>query len=83
MPGVTAQTCEAPSAGCKYGMFNYEKCACECIQPFCPDANGDCVLPLNNCGGNPWQNCIRGVNCPWWNNPTSAETCNTGSEVSC
>jgi hypothetical protein len=83
MPGVTAQTCEAPSTGCKYGMFNYEKCACECIQPFCPDANGDCVLPLNNCGGNPWQTCIRGVNCPWWNNPTSAETCNTGSEVSC
>ena len=48
---ASAQRCEPPSNGCTYGMFNYDKCLCECIKPFCPDANGDCVLPTDNCGG--------------------------------
>lgn len=82
---VSAQlklSCEAPSKGCTYGMWNFDKCLCECIQPFCPDANGDCVLPLDNCGGNPWRDCTRGVDCPWWNSLSTAETCNTGNTVS-
>eukprot|EP00985_Skeletonema_marinoi_P011478 scaffold5466_cov175-Skeletonema_marinoi.AAC.1 len=78
---TSAQQCEAPSAGCTYGMFNYEKCVCECIKPFCPDANGDCVVPLDNCGSNPWEDCTRGVNCPWWGSLSSGDMCNTGSKV--
>jgi len=62
-------------------MFNYEKCICECIKPYCPDANGDCVVPLDNCGGNPWEDCTRGVNCPWWGSLSSGDMCNTGSKV--
>mmetsp|Transcript_34058 Transcript_34058/g.69507 ORF Transcript_34058/g.69507 Transcript_34058/m.69507 type:complete len:687 (+) Transcript_34058:234-2294(+) len=78
---TSAQQCEAPSSGCTYGMFNYEKCICECIKPYCPDANGDCVVPLDNCGGNPWEDCTRGVNCPWWGSLSSGDMCNTGSRV--
>mmetsp|Transcript_17330 Transcript_17330/g.27165 ORF Transcript_17330/g.27165 Transcript_17330/m.27165 type:complete len:709 (+) Transcript_17330:76-2202(+) len=78
---ASAQQCEAPSQGCTYGMFNYEKCLCECIKPFCRDANGDCVVPLDNCGGNPWEDCVRGVNCPWWGSLSSGDVCNTGSQV--
>eukprot|EP00984_Skeletonema_dohrnii_P021298 scaffold10604_cov114-Skeletonema_dohrnii-CCMP3373.AAC.2 len=78
---ASAQQCEAPSTGCTYGMFNYEKCECECIQPFCPDSNGDCVVPLDNCGGNPWEGCTRGLDCPWWGSSSSADMCNTGSKV--
>lgn len=80
---ASAQQCEAPSQGCTYGMFNYEKCLCECIKPFCRDANGDCVVPLDNCGGNPWSGCTRGVNCPWWGSLSSGDVCNTGENVSC
>lgn len=78
---ASAQQCEAPSNGCTYGMFNFEKCICECIKPFCRDANGDCVVPLDNCGGNPWEDCVRGVNCPWWGSLSSGDICNTGSQV--
>mmetsp|Transcript_7231 Transcript_7231/g.11027 ORF Transcript_7231/g.11027 Transcript_7231/m.11027 type:complete len:687 (+) Transcript_7231:204-2264(+) len=78
---ASAQQCEAPSTGCTYGMFNYEKCECECIQPFCPDSNGDCVVPLDNCGGNPWEGCTRGLDCPWWGSLSSGDMCNTGSKV--
>jgi len=62
-------------------MFNYEKCVCECIKPYCPDANGDCVVPLDNCGGNPWEGCTRGVSCPWWGSLSSGDMCQTGSKV--
>jgi len=62
-------------------MFNYEKCLCDCIKPFCRDANGDCVVPLDNCGGNPWEDCVRGVNCPWWGSLSSGDMCNTGENV--
>eukprot|EP00986_Skeletonema_menzelii_P011769 scaffold6178_cov143-Skeletonema_menzelii.AAC.3 len=78
---ASAQRCEAPSNGCTYGMFNYDKCICECIKPFCPDANGDCVVPLDNCGGNPWEGCTRGVDCPWWGSLSNGDTCNTGSAI--
>ena len=64
-------------------MFNFDKCFCECIEPFCRDANGDCVVPLNNCGGNVWRDCTIGVDCPWWNSLSSAENCITGNTVSC
>ena len=81
---VSAQRpeCDVPSQGCRYGMYNFDTCECDCIQPFCKDANGDCTLPLDNCGGNPWKNCVRGENCPWWNSLSSAETCITGNTVS-
>ncbi len=79
---ASAQRCEAPSSGCTYGMWNYDKCICECIKPFCRDANGDCVVPLDNCGGNPWEGCERGVNCPWWGSLSNGDVCNTGSAVS-
>eukprot|EP00984_Skeletonema_dohrnii_P036555 scaffold37647_cov161-Skeletonema_dohrnii-CCMP3373.AAC.1 len=78
---ASAQQCEAPSSGCTFGMFNYEKCVCECIKPYCPDANGDCVVPLDNCGGNPWEGCTRGVSCPWWGSLSSGDMCQTGSKA--
>ena len=79
---ASAQRCEPPSNGCTYGMYNYDKCLCECIKPFCPDANGDCVLPTDNCGGNPWEGCTRGLDCPWWGSLSNDSVCNTGSTVS-
>ena len=79
----TASACDPPSSGCTYGMWNYDKCLCECIKPFCPDANGDCVVPISNCGGNPWVGCIRGLNCPWWGSLSNGDVCNTGENVSC
>eukprot|EP00986_Skeletonema_menzelii_P011771 scaffold6178_cov143-Skeletonema_menzelii.AAC.5 len=78
---ASAQRCEAPSNGCTYGMFNYDKCECECINPFCPDANGDCVVPTGNCGGNPWAGCTRGLDCPWWGSLSNGEVCNTGENA--
>mmetsp|Transcript_21680 Transcript_21680/g.38813 ORF Transcript_21680/g.38813 Transcript_21680/m.38813 type:complete len:106 (-) Transcript_21680:118-435(-) len=80
---VLAYICDIPPNACTNGMFSIEKCKCECIEPFCPDIYGDCTVPLNNCGGNPWQNCEKGVNCPWWENlGDQAGSCSTGSKVS-
>jgi len=79
--GSTNLICEIPTAGCTNGMFNQLKCECECIVPFCPDVNGDCTNPSNNCGGNPWEQCTRGVDCPWWVNPFKVESCTTGPSV--
>jgi hypothetical protein len=73
--------CDIPTAGCTNGMFNQDKCECECISPFCPDINGDCLNPSNSCGGNPWASCTRGEDCPWWVNPLKAESCTTGPRV--
>mmetsp|Transcript_5616 Transcript_5616/g.12239 ORF Transcript_5616/g.12239 Transcript_5616/m.12239 type:complete len:700 (+) Transcript_5616:209-2308(+) len=73
--------CEIPTAGCTNGMFNQAMCECECIEPFCHDGNGDCTNPSNNCGGNRWKSCTRGVNCPWWVNALKAESCTTGPDV--
>ena len=74
--------CDIPTSGCSNGMFNQAKCECECLSPFCHDMNGDCTNPSNNCGGNVWAQCTRGVNCPWWVNPMKAESCTTGPSVS-
>lgn len=74
--------CPIPTSGCSNGMFNQAKCECECISPFCPDMNGDCTNPSNNCGGNKWARCTKGVNCPWWSNVLKAESCTTGPNVS-
>lgn len=30
---------------------------------------------------NPWFNCVRGIDCPWWRNPLKANSCATGPEV--
>jgi len=75
--------CEIPTEGCKNGMYNVKKCACECIPPYCPYVlgGGDCTLPSADCGGNPWGDCKRGLDCPWWINPLKAESCTTGPQV--
>mmetsp|Transcript_3002 Transcript_3002/g.5524 ORF Transcript_3002/g.5524 Transcript_3002/m.5524 type:complete len:271 (-) Transcript_3002:160-972(-) len=73
--------CDIPTSGCTNGMFNQALCECECISPFCPDMNGDCMNPSKNCGGNKWKQCTRGVNCPWWQNALKAESCTTGPDV--
>eukprot|EP00579_Thalassiosira_antarctica_P009147 CAMPEP_0201901826 /NCGR_PEP_ID=MMETSP0902-20130614/54634_1 /ASSEMBLY_ACC=CAM_ASM_000551 /TAXON_ID=420261 /ORGANISM="Thalassiosira antarctica, Strain CCMP982" /LENGTH=679 /DNA_ID=CAMNT_0048435801 /DNA_START=52 /DNA_END=2092 /DNA_ORIENTATION=- len=73
--------CDIPTSGCTNGMFNQALCECECISPFCPGINGDCVNPSNSCGGNKWTQCTRGVNCPWWQNALKAESCTTGPDV--
>jgi len=70
-----------PAKGCSNGMYNSETCQCDCIPPFCRDAMGECNQPLNNCGGNPWQDCELGVNCPWWVSTIASETCITGNSV--
>jgi len=73
--------CDIPTSGCTNGMFNQARCECECIVPFCPDQNGDCTSPSDNCGGNPWEQCTPGVNCPWWQDFSKAESCTTGPDV--
>jgi len=77
--GQDAYICDYPSTGCRFGMFNQEKCACECILPFCPDASGQCTA-TGGCA-NPWEDCERGVNCPWWINSANAQSCTTGPLV--
>ncbi len=67
---------------CPNGLFNQGKCVCECIPPYCPDQFGNCQSLAGNCGGNPWEECVRGINCPWWVNPLKAEGCTTGPVVS-
>ena len=75
--------CDGPHpATCINGLWNEDRCKCECIPPFCPDIFGTCSAPLNNCGGNPWVNCVRGKNCPWWRSLLRAESCTTGPDVS-
>jgi hypothetical protein len=64
---------------CVNGMFNQAQCSCECIPPFCPDVYGNCIVS-GTCE-DPWANCERGVNCPWWKSPSKAESCDTGSLV--
>ena len=73
--------CEIPTSGCVNGMFSTTKCQCECIPPYCHDLFGECNAPLNNCGGNPWSDCTRGENCPWWVNPLKGESCTTGPNI--
>lgn len=47
------------------GMFNVDKCQCECIPPYCLyEYDGSCSLPSGACE-NPWKDCTRGVDCPW------------------
>jgi hypothetical protein len=77
--GQDAYICDYPSVGCRHGMFNQEKCTCECILPFCPDASGQCSA-AGGCA-DPWEDCERGVNCPWWINLANAESCTTGPVV--
>ena len=64
---------------CVNGMFNQANCSCECIPPFCPDIYGNCIVS-GTCD-DPWADCERGVNCPWWKNPSKAESCDTGALV--
>lgn len=73
--------CDIPSNGCTNGIFNQGSCDCECIPPFCHDAHGDCTVPSSNCGGNPWKDCTKGINCPWWKNPLRAQSCTTDNVV--
>jgi hypothetical protein len=72
--------CDIPTAGCANGMFNQVTCSCDCIPPFCPDALGNCLVS-GTCE-DPWTNCTRGKNCPWWSNTLKAESCTTGPKVS-
>ena len=71
---------DAALTKCQNGLFNQELCACDCIPPYCPDLIGDCTNPSNKCD-NPWTECEKGVDCPWWNNLLTLESCATGWEV--
>lgn len=76
--------CDIPSSGtgCQYGLFNTTSCSCDCIQPFCTDASsGECTT-ATQCPNNPFESCVRGLNCPWWVNPMNSEACTTGPLVS-
>lgn len=64
---------------CVNGMFYQAQCSCQCIPPFCPDDYGNCIVS-GTCE-DPWAGCERGVNCPWWKNPSKAESCDTGPLV--
>jgi len=75
--------CEGPpSAGCTNGLWNEKECKCECITPYCTDIFGACAS-IGTCGTpqNPWSECTKGVDCPWWTNPLRAESCTTGPQV--
>ena len=71
---------DAVLTNCQNGLFNQEKCACDCIPPYCPDLTGDCTNPSNRCD-NPWTECEKGVDCPWFKNALTMESCATGWEV--
>jgi hypothetical protein len=76
--------CDIPSSGtgCQYGLFNTTSCSCDCIQPFCTDvSSGECTT-ATQCPNNPFESCVRGLNCPWWVNPMNSEACTTGPSVS-
>ena len=76
--------CDIPSSGtgCQYGLFNTTSCSCDCIQPFCTDvSSGECTT-ATQCPNNPFESCVRGLNCPWWVNPMNSEACTTGPLVS-
>ncbi|KAL7461262.1 hypothetical protein ACHAXS_001683, partial [Conticribra weissflogii] len=66
---------------CMYGLWNENKCECECIPPYCPDTYGQCAATWVCNPTNPWFNCVRGIDCPWWRNPLKANSCATGPEV--
>ena len=57
----TPYACEMGT--CQNGIFSTETCGCQCIPPYCPDLIGDCTQPTNSCGGNPWTECVKGVDC--------------------
>lgn len=83
---VPQWTCEIES--CQNGLWNRNECKCECIPPYCVDQLGDCTIPSNNCGGNPWAGCTKGDaalggECPWYPNLMDPQgDCTTGSDVS-
>ena len=83
---VPQWTCEIET--CQNGLWNRNECKCECIPPYCVDQLGDCTIPSNNCGGNPWAGCTKGYalvggDCPWYPNLLDPQgDCTTGSDVS-
>jgi hypothetical protein len=83
---VPQWTCEIET--CQNGLWNRAECKCECIPPYCVDQLGDCTIPSNNCGGNPWAGCTKGYalvggDCPWYPNLMDPQgDCTTGSDVS-
>lgn len=77
---VQAFQCDIPSSGCLNGMFSTGTCECDCIPPFCRDGNGECADATKSCP-NPFTDCTRGVNCPWWSNPQNSESCTTGPKI--
>ncbi|KAL7441639.1 hypothetical protein ACHAXH_008732 [Discostella pseudostelligera] len=87
----TQQACNQPAATCNQGIWSSAKCKCHCISPLClDDASGECVASSSptrcndhdNNGGNPWQGCQVGIDCPWWNDITFPGRCITGSQLS-
>jgi hypothetical protein len=62
---LTPYECEMGT--CQNGIFSMTTCGCQCIPPYCPDLIGDCTQPTNSCGGNPWTECVKGVDCREYN----------------
>ena len=75
------QLCPIPTTGCPFGMYNQNQCKCECIPPYCLDVvTGNCIrIPNQVCNINPWINCIKGTNCPWYKH--TSETCTTSNTI--
>ena len=75
------QLCPIPTTGCPFGMYNQYQCKCECIPPYCLDVlTGNCIrIPNQVCNINPWINCIKGTNCPWYKH--TSETCTTSNII--
>jgi len=75
------QLCPIPTTGCPFGMYNQQLCKCECIPPYCLDVvTGNCIrIPNQVCNINPWINCIKGTNCPWYKH--TSETCTTSNTI--
>jgi len=75
------QLCPIPTTGCPFGMYNQDLCKCECIPPYCLDVvTGNCIrIPNQVCNINPWINCIKGTNCPWYKH--TSETCTTSNTI--
>jgi len=64
-----------------YGLWSEKNCECLCIQPYCTDLSGRCAAMFTCNPTNPWANCVRGVDCPWWKNTLKENSCATGPEI--
>ena len=75
VPGVPwrfhKMSCSEPVDGCGYGLWNDDKCRCDCIPPFCYDPLFMCAS-AGSCP-DPFAGCTVDVDCPYSVNTSSGD----------